>query len=291
VPRPHPAGGVPRALRIALLAASLACGAGADVALVPASRDTTLYESELGLLANGSGDFLFAGRTKEGKVRRALLAFDLSASIPQEATIISASLTLRMTKGISNDHPATLHRVLEPWGEGASDAPEEEGEGAPAEPGDATWLHTFFDHSLWPNAGGDFSPEPSAAGLVGGVGSYTWGPTPEMAADAQAWLDDPANAQGWLLLGDESTAYSAKRYASRENSDAGARPLLTVEFKPPCPADCDTSTGRGVLDLFDILCFQNAFAAGLAAADCTGDGLLALDDFHCFLAAFDAGCH
>lgn len=30
----------------------------------------------------------------------------------------------------------------------------------------------------------------------------------------------------------------------------------------PCYPDCDTSTGVGVLDIFDFLCFQNAFAAG-----------------------------
>ena len=29
-----------------------------------------------------------------------------------------------------------------------------------------------------------------------------------------------------------------------------------------CYADCDTSTGVGVLDLFDFLCFQNAFVNG-----------------------------
>ncbi len=31
---------------------------------------------------------------------------------------------------------------------------------------------------------------------------------------------------------------------------------------PPCPADCDQSTGVGVLDIFDFLCFQDAFVAG-----------------------------
>ena len=31
---------------------------------------------------------------------------------------------------------------------------------------------------------------------------------------------------------------------------------------PPCYPDCDTSTGVGVLDIFDFLCFDNAFNAG-----------------------------
>ena len=34
--------------------------------------------------------------------------------------------------------------------------------------------------------------------------------------------------------------------------------MLTVT----CYPECDASTGGGVLDIFDFLCFQNAFVAG-----------------------------
>lgn len=54
-----------------------------------------------------------------------------------------------------------------------------------------------------------------------------------------------------------------------------------------CPADCD---GSGGLDVFDFLCFQNAFALGDPSADCDGDGSLSIFDFLCFQNAFDAGC-
>ena len=38
-----------------------------------------------------------------------------------------------------------IHRLTRDWGEGASDAPNEEGAGAPSEPGDASWNFAFFD--------------------------------------------------------------------------------------------------------------------------------------------------
>ena len=64
--------------------------------------------------------------------------------------------------------------------------------------------------------------------------------------------------------------------------------LRTDQTPPaPCPADCD---GSGSLDVFDFLCFQNAFAAGDPSADCDADGSLSLFDFLCFQNAFDAGC-
>ena len=61
-----------------------------------------------------------------------------------------------------------------------------------------------------------------------------------------------------------------------------------------CYADCDQSTGNGVLDIFDFLCFQNDFVTGNSyACDCdTSTGPLVCDmlDFLCYQNAFVAGC-
>ncbi len=63
---------------------------------------------------------------------------------------------------------------------------------------------------------------------------------------------------------------------------------------PTCYPDCDTSTGVGVLDIFDFLCFGNRFSAGDPyACDCdTSTGPLVCDifDFLCFGNAFNNGC-
>ncbi len=62
----------------------------------------------------------------------------------------------------------------------------------------------------------------------------------------------------------------------------------------PCYPDCDTSTGKGILDIFDFLCFQNSFVAGDPyACDCdlsTGIGVCDIFDFLCFQNAFVGGC-
>ena len=55
----------------------------------------------------------------------------------------------------------------------------------------------------------------------------------------------------------------------------------------PCPADCD---GDGSLELFDFLCFVNAFNANDPYADCDTSGAFDLLDFLCFTKAFTASC-
>jgi hypothetical protein len=135
------------------------------VTLEPA-RDNTLY-SESGNISNGAGEYLFAGTIQRGDARRAVLAFDMSG-IPPGATVLTATLTLTMSRSIAGETAVSLHALQRDWGEGASDAVGEEGAGAAAEPGDATWLHTFFDTDLWATPGGDFEatprpPRPSAA--------------------------------------------------------------------------------------------------------------------------------
>jgi len=57
-----------------------------------------------------------------------------------------------------------------------------------------------------------------------------------------------------------------------------------------CYADCDSSTGAGTLDIFDFLCFQDAYVSGDLYADCDGSGGLDVFDFLCFQNAFVVGC-
>jgi hypothetical protein len=191
------------------------------------AKDNTLYQSELGTLSNGAGQFLFAGNTDSDAIRRGLLAFDLSG-IPAGATVLSATLTLTMSKSIAGETPVALHALAADWGEGAADAAGEEGFGATAGPGDATWLHTFHDTALWAQPGGDFAAAPSAVTPVGGPGIYAWS-SPALVADVAAWLADPAVNFGWALLGDETTNRTAKRFDSRENEPAN-RPRLAITY-------------------------------------------------------------
>ena len=234
-----------------------------DTVTLDARKDNTLYESSSGALSNGSGQHVFAGRTGQpsDSIRRALLAFDIAASVPAGSTVTDVQLVLNLSRTISGDATVSLRRVLADWGEGASDAAAEEGGGAPAAPDDATWLHRFYDATFWAAPGGDFAATDSASATVGvTLGQYTWGSTPQMVADVQGWLDHPAGNFGWLLLGNEASGFTSKRFDSRDNPDPAVRPKLTVTFTPP--PDCNAN---GTPDDQDI--------AGGFSQDCDGDGV------------------
>ncbi len=224
-------------------AAAAVCGvlgsapaALAEVATLAPARDNTLYQSATGSLSNGAGQHFFVGRTdaiSAGAIRRAVIAFDVAASIPAGAVATRVDLTLNMSRTIALLQPVSLHRLLAGWGEGTSDAAFEEGGGAAATTGDATWIHRFFNtSSLWAGAGaaGDFVTTPSTTVQVGAIGAYTFLSTAGMVADVQGWVDNPASNFGWILIGNEASISTTKRFDSRENPLASVRPMLTIEF-------------------------------------------------------------
>lgn len=213
------------------LSATLAGPAFAEAVSINPTKDNTLYESTAGSLSNGAGEYFFAGRSLQAaeQTRRGVLAFDIAGSIPAGAEITSATLTLQMSRTIAGATDVSLHRLTADWGEGTSDAPGQEGAGAVSTAGDATWVHTFFSGSTWATPGGDFLAASSATTSVGAVGAYSWTGT-GLIADVQNWLDNPTDNFGWLVMGDETTAGTAKRFNSRENSTSP--PTLRIEYIP-----------------------------------------------------------
>jgi len=228
-----------------LAAAAFPVSAG-SVSIEPI-RDTSVQQSKEDR-ANGSGIYLFVGRTGQSQdfLRRALLAFDVAGSVPAGATITDVRLTLTLNRTRPGTSDLSLSRLLADWGEGASDAPGNEGGMAAAAVGDATWNVRFFPGSPWATLGGDFAAIPAATISVGGVNDYTWGSTPTLVADAQSWLDTPATNFGWILIGNEATPRTAKRFVSRENAGVGARPQLRIEFEAPAVAAGEVPDGDAV---------------------------------------------
>jgi len=219
--------------------------AHADQVTITPSKDNTLYQNASGAFSNGKGVGMFAGATAGGGVRRALVAFDVAAAVPANATINSVTLTLAMNKTSDVTARAVdLHKVLADWGEGTSDAGNvNDGGGTASTTGDATWVHTFFPSSTWSAMGGDFDAIPSASVAVGATGSYTWGSTTQMVADVQDWLDNASANFGWLLQGVENQARSAKRFATREDLTPTNRPSLTVDYTPDMTPTVPTAWG------------------------------------------------
>jgi hypothetical protein len=217
-----------------LLAVVAVTAVHAETVALKADRDNTLYEEASGALSNGSGDYLFAGSTLNGDLRRTLIRFNLSG-IPAGSIITNVMLRLFMDRSIVDDQEMSLHGVLADWGEGASDAGAPGGAGAASAAGDATWIHRFYDDTPWGAAGGDYQAAASASQLVGGVGSYAWS-SADMVRDAQSWLDTPDGNFGWILVGNEGVSPTAKRFLSREHPTIATQPLLTVGYSIPEPS-------------------------------------------------------
>ncbi len=238
----------------------------ADVVTIGASKDNSLFEDAAGALSNGAGPHMYAGKTGPiagSLLRRALLAFDVAGNVPPGATITSATLSLNQSASApaSGNQTINLHRVLSDWGESTSDAGRPGGAGATSAPGDASWIHAFFNTTPWGTTGGDFVGISSAAAVAGvASGPRVWGSTPDMVADVQGWLDNPGSAFGWMLIGDEITDRTARRFDSRENPTPSLRPMLTIEFDPPKPIPTMSEWGMIVFGL--LLCTGGSIVFG-----------------------------
>ena len=209
------------------MGAMIVTSAAADVLTLEATRDNTLFEDAQGDTSNGSGPSLFAGRNSQGRARRALLAFDVRSALPAGAMIESVTLRLHLSNS-SDPLPRAvhIHRALADWGEGASSSAG--GGGAPAQGGDATWLHTYFPGSFWNSPGGDYVPAPSASTTVAGTGDWAWGDA-QLTADVQSWVAEGGN-YGWVVIGDESLPGTARRFDSRELATAAQRPRMEIHY-------------------------------------------------------------
>jgi hypothetical protein len=99
-------------------------------------------------------------------------------------------------------------------------------------------------------------------------------PPVNRSGDENALTTDPAGPT-WVPLFDLATGDALDLSWTLFFADGG------------CYADCDGNTR---LDVFDFLCFQDAFVSGDPYADCDGNGAMDVFDFLCFQDAFVTGC-
>lgn len=200
----------------------------AVVSLVP-TLDNSIYSESNNSNALGG---LFAGRTAGGAIRRALLEFNIAASIPAGATIDSVVLTLSQIKiGPAGSAIFELHPVLAEWGEGTSSGT---GTGGAATPGDATWNSRLFGTATWTTAGGDFSAAVATTTFGTAITTYSFASTSGMVSNVQAWLNGPSTNFGWIMKAANETVTSARELGSGEGAPA-EQPTLTVTYTVPEP--------------------------------------------------------
>jgi spore coat protein A len=200
--------------------------------------DNTLAE-ELPDNSSGECDSIFSGMTNEpaniGSARRALMQFDIAGAILPGSTINSVTLSMTITRGGNNENAVfSLHRVTTAWGEGTNTCgPRGGGQGEAAADGSATWNSAMHNQALWGTPGGDYIATASGSTAVVGAEIPVWDNADPgnaaMLSDVRDWFVNPATNYGWILIGDETIANSARRFGSSENA---AAPVLVVDYTP-----------------------------------------------------------
>jgi hypothetical protein len=92
---------------------------------------------------------------------------------------------------------------------------------------------------MWQASGGDFAPVASAVTTVSAPGPYKWLTTAALLEDVAAWLESPEENHGWILVGDESTSRTAKRFDSREHPTPANRPMLRLVYRVSTASESD----------------------------------------------------
>lgn len=218
----------------------LAAHARTQTVNITADKDNTMY-SENVTFSNGSGQNFFAGRTKDGYIRRALLHFDLS-SIPSNAVVTAVTITLNNNRQASNSAGIALHKLNADWGEGASDAAANEGSGTAGQTGDATWTRRMLPSTNWTTAGGEFVTTASAtvANVNAGTVAVSGG---TLVADVQSFVSNSASNFGWIIRGtSEATSQTTLRFASRNTGTTTQRPVLSVTYNTALPVNLQSFT-------------------------------------------------
>ncbi len=146
----------------------------ADTVMLSPTADASIYEGVpdgMGgedYFANGSGQFLFMGRTGENNGipalrRRSLIRFDLSGLSPTDLiNSVSVSFQINNVAPDATADSASLHRLTADWSEGPSNPVGPEGQGSTPVSGDVTWIDSNTGATSWQTLGGDFITSASA---------------------------------------------------------------------------------------------------------------------------------
>ena len=206
--------------------------------------DTTLFETTPdNNLGNTS---LASGTTVNGLNARALVKFNLGATIPSNAVITNVTVTFTVVKAPHNNASASLstfnlYRMQVSWIEGTkgSMAAKSGTQGTPASAGEPTWNSRADGSILWDSPGGnpgtDFDATPSAANLLTSS-RLAFTSSSGLISDVQLWLTNASANFGWLLRSEaEGNPATARRFGSKE-STSSQQPTLVIGYTVPVTA-------------------------------------------------------
>lgn len=199
------------------------------VTLLP-TADTSLRSSAPDdPLGNSNPLLVGVAKSPATVTNHSLLKFDFS-SIPANATITGATLTVTIYR--SNTEPSNydLNRVLVDWNEY-----------------EATWNNRNAS-TPWllggAQSGTEFVTMPSVTAQVDDAIFSSAG----MIADVQLWVNNPGTNYGWIMIATGEVTGTGKQLGSRESDSP---PSLTIDYTLSAPATPPT--------LFDMAAAENIF--------------------------------
>lgn len=254
---------------ILVLGSCMSLSSQTSIHEVTSSLDNTIFKDLE--LSNGLGEYIFAGTTKDGVIKRALVQFDLTDALPTGTMVDSALLILFPDKVKPGSTVVTAFRLTTEWGEGSSKALEGDGKGAPVTEGDASWSHAIFPGTQWIKSGGDYDLEYSALDTVS-LGEEAVFRSERLTIDVNFWLQNPSSNFGWILVGDEFSTSTSAKFGSRDNNDHTQWPVLKLYYQGTSAVNETEMIDRAKLviyqsDIPSSLIIDNPFNPGAAIVE------------------------
>ena len=169
----------------------------------PSAEFCTAYSGDVG--DKGGANF---------DIKRLLLKPDLS-SLPLDATVVDATVTLKETQVYGTGNPAISAIPLTrdfnadhvTWNNAVNSTPT----------------------SAWTTAGGDLGTAETSVTVVKGIGQTGTWHIPKMV---QGWIADPRTAYGFAMKADDETADRFLSFGSSDNPTSSNRPSFTITWTP-----------------------------------------------------------
>lgn len=172
------------------------------------------------LISGGCWDLNFVGEDSlglgSGPNRRPLLRFDLTNTLPSQATVTRALLSLRAFSGSTSSVNVRAYQVLRPW-----------------RADEVNWSRATHE-TWWATAGCDEPDVDRSSRFLVEIPlsvENTWYDF-DVTYAVRAWAEDPATNHGVLLVAmpDSSARF---RFYSSESAQTGWRPKLTIYYNVP----------------------------------------------------------
>ncbi|WP_437592894.1 DUF3616 domain-containing protein [Sorangium sp. So ce1000] len=181
------------------------------------TRDTMLEENAPTTTNGGDTSISVSGDTPggSGKDDAVLVQWDLSGTIPVDAIVTSATITVTVSDKAAQTYP--IYQVLRAWNEGQ-----------------ATW-NLAATGSAWATAGAKGASDRGSAELgsinAPSTGSTTITLNAQGLAVVQGWVNDPASNHGVIFA--SASNDNRLELRSSEYSTKSSRPKLTVSWDLP----------------------------------------------------------